>query len=214
MKIVFRQTKALEGLIDNYLDLLVEGSALLRKGIHLYLNNRSEEFEERLKLISGIESEGDKLRREIENSLYEHTLIPESRGDVLGLLESSDRVLNRKAELMVAFSVEKPEFPSEIQKLTEELTDHSASASEKMVAAIRSYFRDISAVRDHIAEVSFHESESDRIAERILRQVFESNLELSRKIHLRIFVNYIEKIADEAEDVCDRLAIAAIKRTL
>ncbi|MEK0368345.1 MAG: DUF47 family protein, partial [Nitrosopumilus sp.] len=43
-------------------------------------------------------------RREIEISLYEKALIPESRGDILGLLEAVDRIPN-KAE-SVAFQMQ------------------------------------------------------------------------------------------------------------
>jgi hypothetical protein len=40
------------------------------------------------------------------------------------------------------------------------------------------------------------------------------NIDLSWKVHMRYFAYHIETISDEAEDVCDRLAIATIKRSL
>jgi len=95
-----------------------------------------------------------------------------------------------------------------------DLVQASVSAVDCMVKAIRSYFRDLASVRDHISKVSFYESESDKIAEKIKRIVFSKDLKLSRKIHMRYFAYHIEQIADEAEDVCDRLAIATIKRFL
>lgn len=40
------------------------------------------------------------------------------------------------------------------------------------------------------------------------------DLQLSRKIQLRDFVKHVDKIADYAEDVADRLNIYVIKRLL
>jgi uncharacterized protein Yka (UPF0111/DUF47 family) len=67
-------------------------------------------------------------------------------------------------------------------------------------------------VRDHINKVQLFESESDKIAAKLKHIVFRTDIQLSQKMHMRYFALHIESIADEAEDVCDRLSIAAIKR--
>jgi uncharacterized protein Yka (UPF0111/DUF47 family) len=95
-----------------------------------------------------------------------------------------------------------------------ELTDASMSAVEAMVGAGRSYFRDPQRVRDFINKTMFYEHEADSRGDQIKRRVFRMDIDLSRKVHMRYFAYHIEAIADEAEDVCDRLAIATIKRSL
>jgi len=212
MKILFRKTKELETQIDDYLDIVDRGALLFVQGIKLYFENRLDEFEVRYKDLRAMESKADSLRREIENKLYTHTLIPESRGDVLGLLESSDAVLNRMAKTLLNFSIENPEIPEELKPLYIDLAQSSVSATENMVKAVRTYFRDMLAVRDFINKALFHEKESDKIGEKVKRLVFETDSELSWKAHMRVFAHHIELIADEAEDVCDRLAIAVAKR--
>ncbi len=214
MTVLFKKTKLLEGQIEEYLDCVVQGALLFRQGVKYYLQNRMDDFEERMKDLDNLESTGDQLRRQIETSLYEHTLIPESRGDVLGLLESTDAVLNTMDETLMQFSVEIPELIPELHQMYIELAEVSTAAVEAMVLAIRSYFRDLTAVRDHINKVQFYENESDKIARKIKRIVFRKDLRLSHKIHMRYFAYHIENIADEAEDVTDRLAIATIKRYL
>ena len=212
MKLLFRKTKELETQIDDYLDILDRGSLLFMQGIKFYFENRLDEFEVRYKDLRAMESKADSLRRDIENKLYTHTLIPESRGDVLGLLESSDAVLNRMAKTLLNFSIENPEIPEELKPLYIDLAQSSASTTENMVKAVRTYFRDMLAVRDFINKALFHEKESDKIGEKVKRMVFETDAELSWKAHMRVFAHHIELIADEAEDVCDRLAIAVAKR--
>ena len=212
MKILFRKTKELETQIDDYLDILDRGALLFLQGIKLYFENRLDEFEVRYKDLRTMESKGDSLRRDIENKLYTHTLIPESRGDVLGLMENTDAVLNRMAKTLLNFSIENPDIPEQLKPLFIDLAQASSSATENMVKAVRTYFRDLLAVRDFINKALFYEKESDKIAEKVKRIIFDTDAELSWKAHMRIFAHHIELIADEAEDVCDRLAIAVAKR--
>lgn len=212
MKVLFRKTKELESQIDDYLDIVDRAALIFVQGLKFYFENRKDEFEQRYHDLRAMESKGDFLRRDIENKLYVHTLIPEFRGDVLSLLEHSDTVLNRMALTLLNFSIENPEIPEELWPLYIDLAKAASSAVENMVKAVRTYFRDLSAVRDYINKALFYEKESDKIAEKIKRQIFQKEIELSRKAHLRIFAHHIELIADDAEDVCDRLAIATVKR--
>ncbi len=212
MAILFKNTKDLEGKIDNYLDLIVKGGFLFRQGVKYYLEGETDEFEKRITSIDKTETDADNLRREIETRLYAETLIPESRGDVLGILEGCDKVLNLTAETLMQFSTEIPFILPEVKDKYLDLADTSISALEEMVTAVRAYFRDINKVRDHITKVQLYESESDQIAFKIKHIVFRTDIELSKKIHMRYFALHIETIADEAEDLCDRLSIAAIKR--
>jgi predicted phosphate transport protein (TIGR00153 family) len=212
MAVLFNKIKNLEAQIDNYLDMVVKGGFLFKQGIKYFLEDQTEELESRLVSIDTTESDADNLRRKIEKKLYTETLIPESRGDVLGLLEACDKVLNKTAETLHQFSVEIPFILPEVKSYYIELTDISVSALEEMVAAVRAYFTDTNRVRDHINKVQIFESESDKIADKLKRIVFKSDIRLSQKMHMRYFALHIESIADEAEDVCDRLSIAAVKR--
>jgi predicted phosphate transport protein (TIGR00153 family) len=213
MSVLFRKTKDLEREIDEFLDLIVQGGLVFRQGLKLYLSARQEEFEQRRERLEDLEHRADILRRSITGRLYGEMLIPQSRGDVLGLLESSDKVLNRVKETLVEFSVQLPEIPADTQELFTDLSASAISAVEEMVMGVRAYFRNPSGVHDHINKACFYEKESDGIAEKIKRIVFRSEeLHLSARLHLRLFAKHIDDIADAAEDVCDRLAIAAIKR--
>ncbi len=212
MTVLFRKHKQLEAQIDEYLDLVVQGGLLFKQGVKLYLQGRLEEFETRLQQLQEMEEKGDELRRHIETKLYLRTLIPESRGDVLGLLESSDKVLNRITETLLQISVEIPDIPDDLDPLYNDLAEYAISTVEGMVKAIRAYFRDLTSVRDNINQVLFYRKETNKTAENFKRAVFRRELRLSHKIHLRYFAYHAELIAEEAEDVCDRLSIATIKR--
>lgn len=213
MAFVTSKTKKLELQIDEFLDKILQAGLVFKQGVRYYLRNEKELFNKKLEEVQQLENEADQLRRTIETKLYQHTLIPEQRGDVLGILESSDKVINITHETLSQFSVEIPEFIPEIHSLLIDLTDVSVSALESMVSAIRAYFVEMGVVRDFITKTIFFEKESDKLGEKIKRIIFNTpDLELARKIHQRYFTYHIENIADAAEDVCDRLAIAVIKR--
>jgi predicted phosphate transport protein (TIGR00153 family) len=213
VSILLKKTKKLEIQIDEFLDKILTGALVLRQGVKYYLNNQIELFHERLVEINALENEADSLRRTIETKLYMHTLIPEYRGDVLGLLESSDKVMNTMKETLFQFDVENPIILPEFLPLFLELIEATISAVESMVSAVRSYFMNMQLVRDHINKTIFFEKESDKIADKVKRMIFaDPDLDLSQKVHIRYFAHHIETIADAAEDVTDRLAIAVIKR--
>jgi len=92
MAILFRRTKELEGMIDQFLDHVVEGSLLFRQGVLYYLDDDLEALERCMHELGLLENAGDALRRDVETRMYSETLIPEARGDVLGLLETIDEV--------------------------------------------------------------------------------------------------------------------------
>ncbi|HMN47538.1 MAG TPA: DUF47 family protein [Ignavibacteriaceae bacterium] len=207
-----KKTKKLEIQIDEYLDLVIKGGLIFKLGIKYYLDDQLLEFDNHLKELRKIEERADDLRRNIEIKLYTRTLIPEARGDVLGLLESCDKVLNITASTLLEFSVEIPNLLPELKNDFLEIAESAIYCLENTVSGIRSYFKNIDAVRDYVTKVQFYKKETDKIAERIKRTIFRTDHDLSFKIHTRYFAFHIERIAEEAEDVCDRLSIAIIKR--
>ncbi|MFH1010117.1 MAG: DUF47 family protein, partial [bacterium] len=211
---LFQKTRVLETQVDEFLSIVSESGLLFKEAIKFYLEERLDEFEERRKQVNDLERRGDDLRREIEMQLYANTLIPESRGDVLGLLESIDSITNTAKQTLLEFSIERPAILPELKQDYAELADCGVEAVEALVMATRAFFRDIHAVKDHLHKVMFYEKEADRIAEKLRRKIFGTNIDLSQKNHLRYITHHIGYLSDRAEDVADRLAISTIKRSM
>lgn len=212
---ILKRKLGIEKQIDDFLDQVSESGLLFRQGVDNYLAGDMEAFENKLQQISDTEHQGDFLRRALEEMLYSQTLIPESRGDVLELLENMDSLLDRFKGALWRFDIECPEICSEFNDDYKELVKYVAEAVESIVRSSRAFFKDISAVADHLHKVSYWETESDKISTRLQRAVFRrEDLRLSHKMQLRDFVRHIDKIADRAEDVADSLSIYVIKRSL
>jgi len=214
MAILFKKTRVLENQIDEFLDAVSLGGIVFKQGMNDYMDGQAENFKKSLISISKLENKADDIRRKVETRLYSHSLIPEHRGDVLGLLENMDDVIDTAKSALTQFSTESPDILPELKKEYMELTEMAVQAIESVVLSARAFFRDVDAVKNYLHKVYFYEKEADKIVNRLTHHIFESNIELSRKIHLRFFAFHVEHLADAAENVADRLAIYTIKRTL
>lgn len=214
MALLLKTTRFVESQIDTFLDVVSDSALLFQLGMEDYLVGRAAQFEERLTAIRENEKKADDLRVGIERYLYERTLIPENRGDVLAILENTDEVVDNIKDSLMQFSIETPAIPQVLHDLWMQTTHASVGSVEQLVYAVRSFFRDLSAVNNYIHKVYFFEREADHIGEKLRRQIFTLEIDLAQKSHLRYFAIHIEKISDYAQAVCDRLSIYTIKRQL
>ncbi len=211
----FGRSRVLENQIDEFLDKISEAGLVFSRAMRLYLEQGPcAEFEGFLQEEVRIERRDDDLRRTIETQLYAHTLIPDFRGDVLSLLEDMDNLVNIYEANLFRFSIERPEIPPEYQRDFRDLTETVVTCVESVVLSARAFFRDIETVRDHNAKVMFYEKEADKLSTKLKRAVFASDLELAHKTQLRYFVERVDELANEAEDIADYLAIYSIKRRM
>lgn len=212
---IFKQASRLENQMDEFLDRISEAGLVFRQVVRLYLEaGENEEFLAKVEQINEIESRCDSLRRNIETELFERTLIPDLRADVLSVLEDIDGAMGLYEDNANRFADEIPDIPDEYHKNFEDLVDAVVECTEAAVLATRAFFRNIEAVRDHVHKVRYYESEADEISSRTTRKLFRSELPLERKAYLRYFISRIDDIADRAEDISDYLSIYTIKRRI
>lgn len=213
---LFSRAKSVETNIEKYLDNLLKTGMIFELGVQYYFDKNIVAFEEKVKEINKLENESDDIRRSIKHTLYKDLLIPESRGDVLGLLENLDDVINIAKKVLIRFSIEKPKIWPELKDDFIELTQFSVKCIKEIAGAARAFFREPNKVQDYLVSVHFYEHEGDKIEEKIMRKCFEGAFisDFSEKVHMRYFAEKISLLADEAETVADRLDIYTIKRTL
>jgi len=216
MSIFFKRVAMLEAEIEALLDEISQSGMIFVAAIKEYLQGDTEKFLGRLSKIMDLESDVDDKRREIRYKLYTQMLIPESRGDVLSLLENIDNVIDSIKDVLIQFDIEKPIIPDDLHKDFIDLAIASNEAVSYTVKASRSFFKEIHLINDYINKTYFYEHEADICESTIKRKVFSSDKygDLSHKMHIRDFAVHIASISDESEDVCERLSVAAIKRTI
>jgi len=212
---ILRKNLIIGKQIDDFLDKVSESGLMFKQGMDAYLKANKESFTRKIEEITDTEHQGDALRRSVEEQLYVKTLIPESRGDVLELLESMDSLLDRFKGVLWQFEIEQPEILPEFNEDLKELVLCVVETVEAIVRSSRAFFTNVFSVSDHIHKVSYWETQSDKISTKLQKNIFKcQELRLSQKLQLRDLVRHVDKIADRAEDVADKLSIYIIKRSL
>lgn len=160
------------------------------------------------------ESMADDIRRDVESMMYSKALFPESRGDILGLLETMDRVPNRAESATRSLLLERIDIPSSLSDNFVKLVDLNCHCVRAMIEGVHKLFSDFTSAGILVGKVDELESEADRQEAGLIESIFDSDLEGTRKLQLRDLVKRIADISDLAEIVGDRMRIMVVKRRI
>jgi len=212
---ILKKALGVEKQIDSFMDQVIRSGLIFSQGAEAYLQGNTTDFQRKLKEIIEVEHAGDDLRRSIQQYLYTKTLIPESREDVLELLEDMDSLLDRFKGALWRMEIENLDIDEDFHDDFKLLIKAVFESVESIVRAARAFFKNISSVADYLDKVYYWESESDKISTRLQMAIFrKEELRLSHRMLQRELARHLDKIADRAEDVADRLNIYVIKRSL
>ncbi|MGR9037011.1 MAG: DUF47 domain-containing protein [Gammaproteobacteria bacterium] len=211
----FRTTRIVQSQIQEFLDAVSMAILAYQEGMIAYLKEGwQEKAEEKLQQISSYEIRGDSLRSRIGMTLYTEMLLPDTSADILGLLSDLDHMLDRMKGHFTLLGIEKPEFPAGSSEVMIDFVCHACSAMEHTVTASRIYFRDPKGVHDLIHKIHYHEEETEKLAIRLLKIIFNGEDGLECKCQLRDHLLQIKRLADQADDTGDALAIYSVKRSV
>jgi hypothetical protein len=211
----FRRMRGLEILIEEFLDQVSKAALAFEQGMGFYLDKGAgEDVDQKLDQITKLERQGDDIQLRIVSTLLAKMLIPDSRADVLILLDELDELLDTLKSNFLTFAIERPQIPEELEDDVRQLTTAVVHCVESAVMAARAYFRNVQMLRDHLHKVDFYEGEADRLAIRLRKRAFSSDLPLERKMHLTSALRAVAFVSDVAERVGDRLAVYAAKQAL
>jgi len=200
-------------MIEEYMESLDACIVSFSKCLKLYNKDKySKEFTKETKKTHKFKSIADDIRREIELKLYGKALLPESRGDVLGMLESLDKIASVAEDGAFILDIEKPEIPDFLKDKYYKLIDINLEAFfliRKAVDAIRNNPRETLYINK---EIDMKESESDKLEEKMFRKLFDSDMPLAQKHQQQKLIRVIGAVSDRCQNSADRISIIAIKR--
>jgi len=214
-KLFFRKQARIEQGFEKFLGCIQRCIEIFSTSVLSYLEHGpGESFERAVALVDRAESEADGLRKEIEQVLFANELMPDSRGDMLNLLESCDKIANRIESVIRTMCLRQVQIPDEIKSSIKEMLVPVQTSVETLLTAVRLLFSDPASARPAIHDVERLESECDRIQQDTVRAIYRMDLELAHKMQIEMTIHDIASIADRAEEVSNLLQIVAIKRTL
>jgi hypothetical protein len=212
---LFGARHQIEKKLAEYFDRMEAIALELQKALGCYLEQDGEGFASSFERINQMEHRLDTLRRDIEEEIYGRRLLPDTRGDILGLLESMDKIPNRIQALTRDLTLQKVRVPEGLHPGLIQLADCGVRIVGVLGRTARAFLDQPDKVKEGAKELSDHEHKGDLIEQEVVALIFDDGaLELAHKLQLRRLVDDLGSICDIAEDVGDRLVVAALKRLL
>ncbi len=211
---LFKKQKIVEELIFTYLDNLRATEQSFYNALEAYFEKgeRSEEFDRLTEKTHEGESKSDDIRLEIETIMYEKALIPESREDILGLLENIDTIPNCCQRILYMIQTQNLVIPSFVYPDIRELINISMESFRLVREEVKLLFKEPEKLKGLSVSIDRKESTCDQIERRIISRLFDSDLEPIKKILLKELILEIGDLTDYADRVSRRINIIGIKR--
>ncbi len=209
---LFKKASEINLRITEFFNNVSQAGLIFEQGMTcFFVEKKMPEFEDFLSSLRKMEQRNDSLRRTIEASLYRYTLMPESRTDIVSLLESTDKLINKYESILGNVYVERPSLGGVDKQELKELISLNVKAVEMLIISSRSFFSNMPAVENTIHKVSFYEKQVDKLAFHLKKKLFESKFDLAVKLQSRAYISSIEFLSDAAEDIADELVIYTMK---
>lgn len=160
------------------------------------------------------ESKADDLRREVEYFIFERSLFPESRGDILGLLEILDRIPNQVQQTVRMIVEQQIHIPEILKEEVDSIVSTTSRCVEITIQGVERLFTDFKSVMEVLGHIDALESEVDKVQSEAIIKIFKSDLDPYQKILLRDLINSVSEVTNHAEKVGDYMRIMIVKRMM
>ncbi len=179
------------------------------------VEEKDAEFVSYAERVRSHESNADDKRRKMETEMYLGAFLPNFRGDLLGIAESIDIVANKAESTADLIELQNIQIPPEFIPKLIELAEKSLEAYLAVKEGASNMFDNMDTANNLIDKTDQLEHESDILEKELIRTLFRKDeIELAHKIQLEKLIKKIADIADQAENVSDRLQIVLFKRRI
>lgn len=210
---LFKKEQQVEQLIYQYLDNLKMAQDNFLKAMNVYFEKGfCEDFDFLIEQTHKVESKADDTRYEIETMMYAKALIPESRGDVLGLLEAVDQIPGLFELILYMIQTQRLRTPDFLVLDIKELIRVSLECCDLLIKEVEALFKKSGDIRSLVSNIDNNESHCDHIERRIITRIFDSDLDPFQKLQLKEMVIQLGEISDQADRVSRRVYIISTKR--
>ncbi len=210
---VWKHEKDIKAQIRAYFDAVDEVMGAFEKAIATYLQEGlSEDFAAGDRATHRLESHADDLRIAVEKTLYRKALLPESRDDLLDLLEAFDDIPNLAETILFHLLTQQLLMPPPLLPHFRSLVEVNMDAYRLVRQATEHLFAQPESMERAVAPVDRAESESDALERALVIEIFRSDFPKADMILLRDIVMKTSDISDAALLVARRLDILSLKR--
>ena len=213
-KSIFRKQHEVQALITKYLEALKmtqENFSLALEtcltddkacGNFGFLSDETHRFE----------SQADDVREEIKTLMYDKILLPESRGDIMRLLDGMDHIPRYMEIVLNIIKTQMLVIPDFLVADIRELVGASLEACELMSRQVEDLFKRKGQIKELVSVIDMKESQCDKIERQLISAIFESDLDGFQKLQLKELVIYLGDISDHVDMISKQINIMSLKR--
>ena len=210
---LFKKEKQVEQSIYHYLDSLRMTQENFVKALNVYFQKGlCEELDFLIERTHKVEAKADDIRNEVEDMMYARALIPESRGDILGLLEAIDQIPGLFELILYMIQTQRLTTPDFLVLDIKELVGISMECCGLLIKQVEALFKRPDDIRSLVFTIDSNESRCDHIERRIITKIFDSDLDSFQKLQLKEMTIQMGEISDQADRVSRRVYIISVKR--
>ncbi|UCG39258.1 MAG: DUF47 family protein [bacterium] len=158
------------------------------------------------------ESQADDVREEIKTLMYDKILLPESRGDIMRLLDGIDHVPRFMEIILNMIKTQKLTIPEFLVSDIRELLSASLEACQLMSYQVEDLFKRKGRIKELVAVIDEKESQCDMIERRLITDIFDSDLDGFQKLQLKELIIYLGEISDYVDVLSKQINIMSLKR--
>jgi len=158
------------------------------------------------------ESRCDDILEKIVDLLHEKALVPDLRGDILKLLETTDEIPDQFDRVLADICNQKIVLPDSLEPDFRELLKLSLEACSFTMESVRSTLGRGELADRLLFKTDQLESQGDQVEKRMIKHIFDSDWDPLQKILLRDLTKKMGDIADSAVQVCRQVNLIVTKR--
>lgn len=158
------------------------------------------------------ESLADDIRREIETFMYEKSLLPETREDLLNIIETIDKIPNHAETIVNSFIDQRILLRPEIKNHILELLGVTGEAIRQTVEATKNCFGKRDMVKELNMMVDKNENIGDLLERKMISTIFALDLHAGDKLLQKELIINFGEICDSCKATMDKLVICSVKR--
>lgn len=202
--------------LNDHMNTVKKGIDQLGEGLIHYYKGNYEGFSKIAKNISQLENDADIIKTNLRNHLPNSLFMPVDKGKFLRALREQDAILDHAENLVRMLDMRHTKIPKTLQK---EFIDHAKKmlktveamevAVGNMMDLVETSFvkKERDQTKIFIRKVQQLESETDELKYKAVKSIYkiENKLKPMDMYHLLKIINWVDDIADHAENVTDWL---------
>ena len=210
----FKKQYKVQVLIMEYLEALkmTQENFALALDACLTDDQACEDFDFLTDETHRFESQADDVREQIKTLMYGKILLPESRGDIMRLLDGMDHIPRYMEIILHMITTQMLVIPDFLVADIRELLSASLEACGLMSLQVEDLFKRKGRIKELVSIIDMKESQCDKIERRLISSIFESDLDGFQKLQLKELVIYLGDISDQVDTISKQINIMNLKR--